>query len=90
MFKLLVEALAGSLEWERIARDSLSALLTARVAYWRDTALTQMTEQRDRAMQLLNSALRKNRRCGIGAAGPFAISTRGASWGAALGVSCRL
>lgn len=89
--KPMVEALAGQLERERAARDSLVALLQTQIVTWRDSIVPSLQHQRDRAMSLLDASLRhKARRCGMGASAPFAVNTHGAGWGLAAGVSCRL
>lgn len=66
--------------------------LRARLSYYRDTALTQMAQQLERAQQLLRESLAvpRRKRCGIGASGPFALSNKGAGWGVAAGLSCQL
>ena len=85
----IVVTLENQVRAERRDRDSLVTLLTAQIT-WRDSAITALTQQRNRAMQLLDVAIRKNRRCGIGGAAPFGLNTRGGGWGAAVGVACRL
>ncbi len=74
------------------AHDSVILVLRSQLSFYRDTALVQVTSERDRARQLLAESLKapRSHRCGPSVTAGGGFGYRGATAGVFVGVGCVL